>query len=157
MRFFIIIHVFIILHLKANILSFIYQTYRWKIIVHIYTWNIHSQNVFYNNYNYVLFEKKINVNQFFFLQFLNHFLRSNFFSSFISSSGGEKFGHVSPSFISFLRFSLFIWVIVSFWTILHQDKLGEVPQVGEEHLLTLTRQVQLIIFPKSIKQFNAIN
>jgi len=37
MRFCIIIHLFIILHLKANILSFIYQTYRWKIIVHIYT------------------------------------------------------------------------------------------------------------------------
>jgi len=50
MRFCIIIHLFIILHLKANILSFICQTYRWNNIWHT------QPNVFYNDYNYVLFE-----------------------------------------------------------------------------------------------------
>ncbi len=91
------------------------------------------------------------------LQFLNPFLRSNFFSSLFLHQAVKNLVMCLQVSLVFLGLVYLSGFRVSFWTILHQDKLGEVPQVGEEHLLTLTRQVQLIIFPKSIKQFNAIN
>lgn len=79
------------------------------------------------------------------LQFLNPFLRSNFFSSLFLHQAVKNLVMCLQVSLVFLGLVYLSGFRVSFWTILHQDKLGEVPQV-----LALTRQVQLIIFPKLI-------
>ena len=108
-------------------------------------YDIHSQMYFTMiTIMYFLSKRSMLINLFS-LQFLNPFLRSNFFSSLFLHQAVKNLVMCLQVSLVFLGLVYLSGFRVSFWTILHQDKLGEVPQV-----LALTRQVQLIIFPKLI-------
>ena len=65
---------------KANILSFIYQTYRWNIKVYIYIHDIYTVKMYFTIITIMYFLRKRSMLINFFFSFLDPFLRSNFFS-----------------------------------------------------------------------------
>ena len=65
---------------KANILSFIYQTYRWNIKVYIYIHDIYTVKMYFTIITIMYFLRKRSMLINFFFSFLDPFLRSYFFS-----------------------------------------------------------------------------